>query len=98
LELIEGGSLADRLAAHGPLPVRDAARLVATLAHAMHAAHEQGVVHRDLKPGNILLAAPDDPRITDFGLAKVLDADGGHTRSGTILGTPAYMAPEQAQG
>ncbi len=97
LELVDGGSLERRLAG-GPLPPRDAAALVATLARAMHYAHEQGVVHRDLKPANVLLARDGTPKITDFGLAKQLDADSGQTRSGVILGTPNYMAPEQAEG
>src|SRR5262249_62275172 len=81
-----------------PLPDREAAALVETLARAVHFAHERGVVHRDLKPANVLLAADGTPKITDFGLAKRLDVESGNTRSGDILGTPSYMAPEQAAG
>jgi serine/threonine protein kinase len=128
LELVEGGSLRDRLH-DGPLAPGDAARLVETLARAMAYAHQRGVVHRDLKPANVLLTSPSPPtplprsggegreitplsppgrgvggegfgtpKIADFGLAKQLDADSGQTRSGAVLGTPSYMAPEQAEG
>jgi WD40 repeat protein len=97
LEFCAGGSLAARLDGT-PLPPRQAAELVTVLAHAVHAAHLAGVVHRDLKPANVLLAADNTPKITDFGLAKRLDDAGGQTQSGTILGTPSYMAPEQAAG
>src|SRR5204863_9183221 len=62
------------------------------------AAHERGIVHRDLKPSNIMLGADGTPKIADFGLAKRLDDDSGHTHTGEILGTPSYMAPEQAEG
>jgi WD40 repeat protein len=108
LEYVDGGSLAQRVA-EAPLPAREAARVVETLARAMHAAHERGILHRDLKPANVLLAASGltagakpqaafVPKITDFGLAKQLDEDAGQTQSGAILGTPSYMAPEQAAG
>src|SRR5206468_3696013 len=72
--------------------------LLLTLARAMHYAHQQGVLHRDLKPANVLLAADGTPKIADFGLAKRLDEDHGRTRTGQIIGTPNYMAPEQAHG
>jgi WD40 repeat protein len=111
LEFVAGGSLAQRLRRE-PLPVREAAELVEALARAVHYAHEHGVIHRDLKPANILLASggckpPGDsprglhpplagPKIADFGLAKQLDAGPGSTASSEVMGTPSYMAPEQA--
>src|SRR5215472_12781191 len=97
MEFMEGGSLAQKLAGK-PQPARPGAQLVAILAEAVQAAHESGIVHRDLKPGNVLLAADGTPKITDFGLARRLDTEGGLTRTGTPLGTPSYMAPEQARG
>ncbi len=124
LEFVSGDSLAQRLHRE-PLPVREAARLVETLAHAVHYAHEHGVIHRDLKPANILLGslATEDteatekekqqglfsvasvasvahaiPKIADFGLAKQVDAAAGPTASSDVMGTPSYMAPEQAAG
>ena len=72
--------------------------MVETLARAMHAAHRLGIVHRELKPANVLLTADGTPKIADFGLAKQLDADAGQTQTGAIMGTPSYMAPEQAAG
>jgi predicted Ser/Thr protein kinase len=97
LEFIEGGTLAQKMAGK-PLPAPHAAELVEVLARAVHAAHERGIVHRDLKPGNVLLAADGTPKVTDFGLAKYLDETGALTKSGDVLGTPSYMAPEQAEG
>jgi tetratricopeptide (TPR) repeat protein/tRNA A-37 threonylcarbamoyl transferase component Bud32 len=97
LEFMEGGSL-DRKLRGMPQPARETAELVRVLARAMHAAHQRGIVHRDLKPANVLLAADGTPKITDFGLAKRLDDVSGRTHSGAILGTPSYMAPEQAGG
>jgi WD40 repeat protein len=97
LEYVAGGSLAHRLNGT-PLPASQAARLVETLALAIHAAHQQGVVHRDLKPANVLLTADGQPKITDFGLAKLLEGDAGQTETGAVMGTPSYMAPEQAWG
>jgi mono/diheme cytochrome c family protein len=97
MEYVAGGSLADRLT-RSPLAAREAAGLVETLARAVHAAHECGIVHRDLKPSNVMLADDGTPKIADFGLAKLLDDDSSHTHTGEILGTPSYMAPEQAEG
>jgi serine/threonine-protein kinase len=97
LEYVEGESLHQRLA-QGPLPAPEAARLIEILARAMHYAHRQGIIHRDLKPANILLTTDSVPKIADFGLAKQLNDPESLTRSGAILGTPSYMAPEQAEG
>jgi hypothetical protein len=97
LEFVEGGSLAQKLAGK-PLPPRQAALLVQALTRAMQLAHSRNVVHRDLKPANILLTADGTPKVTDFGLARQLDSDGGETQAGAVMGTPAYMAPEQASG
>jgi serine/threonine-protein kinase len=97
LELMDAGSLAQRLGGK-PLPAQPAAQLVETLARAVHTAHQQGILHRDLKPGNVLLTADGTPKIADFGLAKRLQGASGQTPAGAILGTPNYMAPEQAVG
>jgi tetratricopeptide (TPR) repeat protein len=97
LEFVDGGSLAQKLDGK-PLPPAQAARYAELLAAAMHCAHQHGIVHRDLKPANVLLTADGGPKITDFGLAKRLEGDSKQTRSGTLMGTPSYMAPEQARG
>ncbi len=97
MELVEGGTLGGRLAG-GPLPPREVAELVRTLAEAVESAHRKGVLHRDLKPANVLLTATGVPKLTDFGLAKLLDPEKTPSLSGVVMGTPEYMAPEQADG
>ena len=96
LEFCSGGSLEAKLAKN-PLAPREAATLVKALAEAVQAAHQARVIHRDLKPANVLLTAQGAPKVTDFGLAKKLDEQGA-TRTGSVMGTPSYMPPEQAEG
>lgn len=97
LEFVDGSSLAHQLGGK-PQPARGAAELLRTLARAMHYAHEHGIVHRDLKPANVLLTSSGVPKIADFGLAKQVEGESSQTKSGTLMGTPSYMAPEQARG
>ncbi len=97
MRFIEGTTLARRLA-DGPLSPREAAGILALVARAVHYAHQRGVLHRDLKPQNILLDRDGAPHVTDFGLAKRIEGGPSLTQSGAIVGTPSYMAPEQAAG
>jgi len=97
MEYVDGGSLAQRLLAK-PLNFRESAALLEILARAMQVVHDRKLVHRDLKPGNILLMKNGSPKISDFGLAKRLGADLSVTATGTVMGTASYMAPEQARG
>lgn len=97
MKLVEGGSLAAHPDSYRADP-RSAARLLATIARAVHYAHQRGILHRDLKPSNILLDSEGQPHVSDFGLAKRVETDSSLTQSGTLVGTPSYMAPEQTSG
>lgn len=97
MKYIEGPTLADLLRT-GPLPPRKAARLLAKVSRAIDYAHQRGVLHRDLKPSNILIDADGEPHVSDFGLAKQMTDPHSITQSGAVVGTPAYMSPEQAAG
>jgi eukaryotic-like serine/threonine-protein kinase len=97
MNLIEGGQL-DEVVKNGPMPPRRAAELIAKLARTVHYAHEHGILHRDIKPSNVLLDAQGEPHLTDFGLARLVESDSAVTRTTDCLGTPSYMAPEQARG
>src|SRR6266513_1186012 len=95
--LVEGGQL-DAVAKREPIPIRRAAELIAKLARTVSYAHEHGILHRDIKPGNILLGAKGEPHLTDFGLVRLVETESTVTRTTEVLGTPSYMAPEQASG
>jgi TolB-like protein/predicted Ser/Thr protein kinase len=97
MKLVEGGQL-DEVAKREPMPVRQAAQLIAKLARTVHYAHEHSILHRDIKPGNILLDGEGEPHLTDFGLARLIETESTVTRTMEVLGTPSYMAPEQAVG
>jgi serine/threonine protein kinase len=97
LEWVDGGNLSQRIQ-QGPVPPQEAVGLVETLAQAADFAHRQGIIHRDLKPSNILLTRDGVPKISDFGLARDVERDSAMTQAGMIIGTPSYMAPEQAAG
>lgn len=99
MELVSGRDLGRRLKSlGGPMPLREGVALVRKVAVAIRYAHERGVIHRDIKPGNILVDDQGEPRVTDFGLAKILHGDHPETLSGEVMGSPGYMAPELARG
>jgi serine/threonine-protein kinase len=97
MKFIEGGQL-DEVAKRKPISAREAAELIAKLARTVHHAHEHGILHRDIKPGNILIDANGEPHLTDFGLARLVETESTVTGTTDVLGTPSYMAPEQARG
>jgi serine/threonine protein kinase/Flp pilus assembly protein TadD len=97
MKLVEGGQL-DELVKREPMPIRQAVELIAKVARIVHYAHEHGILHRDIKPGNILLDQKGEPHLTDFGLARLVETESTVTRTMEVLGTPSYMAPEQAVG
>ncbi len=95
---VDGANLAERVTQFGPVPPQEAARLIEQVAGAVHYAHRRGIVHRDMKPQNVLLTKDGRPMVTDFGLAKHADHQDGLTVTGQFVGTPSFMAPEQAHG
>jgi serine/threonine protein kinase/tetratricopeptide (TPR) repeat protein len=97
MKFVEGGQL-DQVARREPMPIRRAVELIAKVARTVHYAHEHGILHRDIKPGNILLDAKGEPHLTDFGLARLVESESSVTHTLDVLGTPSYMAPEQAVG
>ena len=97
MKLVEGGQL-DQVAKRESMPVRHAVELIAKVARTVHYAHDHSILHRDIKPGNILLDAKGEPHLTDFGLARLVETESTVTRTLEVLGTPSYMAPEQAVG
>ena len=97
MKFVEGGQL-DEVAKREPIPVRRAVELIAKVARTVHYAHEHGILHRDIKPGNILLDQKGEPHLTDFGLARLVESESSVTHTLDVLGTPSYMAPEQAVG
>src|SRR5206468_4811829 len=94
MKFVEGGQL-DEVVRRSPMPIRQAVELIAKVARTVYYAHEHGILHRDIKPGNILLDANGEPHLTDFGLARLVEFESTVTRTLEVLGTPSYMAPEQ---
>ena len=97
MDYFPGGSVADRIESEGPIGLRAAAEIAVAVLDALSAAHRKGILHRDVKPQNILLDDHDLPHLSDFGIARVLEGSTHHTVDGTAMGTPGFMAPEQAQ-
>src|SRR5947207_407285 len=97
MKFVEGGQL-DQVAKRQTIPIRRAVELIAKVGRTVHYAHEHGILHRDIKPGNILLDAKGEPHLTDFGLARLVESESSVTHTLDVLGTPSYMAPEQAAG
>src|SRR5213078_3737915 len=97
MKFVEGGQL-DEVVRRTPMSIRQAVELIAKVARTVHYAHERGILHRDIKPGNILLDAKGEPHLTDFGLARLVESESSVTQTLDVLGTPSYMAPEQATG
>ncbi len=97
MKFVEGGQL-DEVVKQSPMSLRQAVELIAKVARTVHYAHEHGILHRDIKPGNILLDGKGEPHLTDFGLARLVESESTITRTVEVLGTPSYMAPEQAAG
>ena len=97
MNFVEGGQL-DEVVRREPMPIRRAVELIAKVARTVHYAHEHGILHRDIKPGNILLDVKGEPHLTDFGLARLVETESTVTRTLDVMGTPSYMAPEQAAG
>src|SRR5947208_6258539 len=97
MKFVEGGQL-DEVVRREAMPIRQAVELIAKVARTVHFAHKHGILHRDIKPGNILLDRQGEPHLTDFGLARLVETESTVTRTMEVLGTPSYMAPEQAVG
>src|SRR5216117_3929986 len=97
MKFVEGGQL-DEVVRRAPMSIRQATELIAKVARTVNYAHEHGILHRDIKPGNVLLDAKGEPHLTDFGLARLVETESTVTRTMEVLGTPSYMAPEQAVG